>query len=882
MTKRLISLLLAVLLVFTLALPAAAEEETKVNLKIRTVSQLLTFAEHCRLDSYSAGLVVSLEKDLDVSGADFESIPIFCGTFLGNNHTIRGLHLEKEGSVQGLFRYLTETAVVEKLTVQGDISPEGSRSTVGGIAGENAGTIRNCSFIGTVSGGECVGGITGRNTVTGILENCRSAGEIHGNHFVGGIAGENAGVIRNSDNTAQINTTAKQNSVSLSDITIGSLTNTESSNTVTDIGGIAGASSGVVRSCNNWGDVGYRHMGYNIGGIAGTQSGYLASCVNHGEIQGRKEVGGIAGQMEPAARIEYEEDAIDILQRQLEAMGRTVNSAVNNARTGANQLTGSVYAMQDHVWSAMDALDSLRPSGTASPEGGLPNIELPDADAIQAAKNGVSNSLSNMTSALWGISETTQSTMGALSNDMYALKDQLDAMRTTLGNVSSTLGGSIADVSDADTPEDLTGKVEHCVNYGDILADINAGGIAGAMAMENDLDPEDDWHITGENSLNFESELRAVVLDCENQGIVTVKKQNGGGIVGWQSMGLVKNSSNTGTLDSENADYIGGVSGRSSGFIRDSYAKCRILGHNYVGGIAGSATIATNCRSMVLLSAANEKLGEVLGMAEETDREEEAPVSGNFYLAVERDDGGIDGISYSGKAESLAPEKFLMLDSLPQMFRQVTVTFRYPDGLNRKVSLEPGGTLKPGSIPILPEKKGMVGQWEGLAEADLADITFDMTVEAVYYSYHSVIQSEAARKGGLPVLLVEGTFTDQAEVILTEGETAPDLETGLTLVESWAITLTEPEQVTMGHCLVPEGLAGEDVRVLLCGWDGQWTRAEAAMDGSYLVFPMDGSVTGMALVQEPGGNGLWLLAAAAAAVAALAFFWYQKKRNANK
>lgn len=165
MAKRIVSLCLAALLLLTLAVPAAAEEGEKPQqaaLKISTVSQFLTFAEKCRLDSYSAGLVVSLEKDLDLSNAEFESIPIFCGTFLGNNHTIKGLKLEKDGSVQGLFRYLTKTAVVERLTVQGEVAPEGSRSAVGGIAGENAGTIRNCSFIGAVSGGESVGGITGR------------------------------------------------------------------------------------------------------------------------------------------------------------------------------------------------------------------------------------------------------------------------------------------------------------------------------------------------------------------------------------------------------------------------------------------------------------------------------------------------------------------------------------------------------------------------------------------------------------------------------------------------------------------------------------------------------------------------------------------------
>ena len=88
---------------------------------------------------------------------------------------------------------------------------------------------------------------------------------------------------------------------------------------------------------------------------------------------------------------------------------------------------------------------------------------------------------------------------------------------------------------------------------------------------------EEDWSIRGENSLNFESELRAVILDCDNSGIIAAGKQNAGGIVGFQSLGLVKTSRNSGKLDAENADYVGGISGRSMGFIRNCFANCENL-----------------------------------------------------------------------------------------------------------------------------------------------------------------------------------------------------------------------------------------------------------------------------------------------------------------
>lgn len=890
MAKRIFTGLLAALLLLSLAVPAAAEETAQaeqvpaVDLKIQTVPQLLALAENCRLDSYSQDLVVSLEKDLDLTGTEFEGIPIFCGTFLGNNHTIQGLDIKKNGSAQGLFRYLAETAVVEKLTVQGEVEPEGSRSIVGGIAGENRGTIRNCSFIGTMSGKESVGGITGRNTLTGIIEYSRSSGEVYGSHFVGGIAGENDGVIRRCENAAKINTTAKQNSVSLSDISIDALTNTEAANTVTDIGGIAGSSSGVIRSSTNWGEVGYQHMGYNIGGIAGSQSGYVADCANHGDIRGRKEVGGIVGQLEPAARIEYEEDALEILERQLNDMGKTVNQVVANTQASVQELGGNIYALQEQVWNAKDAVEILKPKVEKDSKGKITDVDLPDKDAITAARNGISNSLSDMTSSLKGMGENVQSTMGTLSNDLHALKDHMDTLRTTLGNISETLGGSIADVSDEDTEEELSGKVEDCVNGGDILGDRNAGGIAGAMAVENDLDPEDDWQILGENSLNFESLLRAVIKDCENGGTVSVRKQNAGGIVGWHSMGLVKNCGNTGTLDAEAASYVGGVSGRSIGYIRQSYAKCRISGQEYVGGIAGSGWVVTDCRSMVLLQDTREKTGEILGMREDSRREEEMPVSGNCYVPVERDDGGIDGISYTGLAEPLEPEAFLALEGLPSEFRTVTVSFRYSDGMTRKLEVQPGGTLKQSSIPKLPEKAGMIAQWEGLAEADLSNITFDMAFEAVYHDYDGVIQSEMTGEDGRPVLLVQGTFTSDAAVMLADAESVPVLQSRQSLAECWQISLNEPEQVTAGRCLVPAGMDGETLTVMLSDAEGCWNKAEAVLEGSYLVFPMDGGTSALALVQEPESGNLWIAAVVIGAVAAgaAAVYWYWKKQKNGK
>ena len=76
-------------------------------------------------------------------------MPVFGGVFDGNGHTISGYTFRESASPQGLFRYVQESGVIRDLTLEGSILPEGSREKVGGIAGENEGTIQGCTSAGT-------------------------------------------------------------------------------------------------------------------------------------------------------------------------------------------------------------------------------------------------------------------------------------------------------------------------------------------------------------------------------------------------------------------------------------------------------------------------------------------------------------------------------------------------------------------------------------------------------------------------------------------------------------------------------------------------------------------------------------------------------------
>lgn len=852
--KSTVSLFLLFCLLATTIFPVCAEEAeageepVRTEIIISSLDDFLEFTENCILDTYSVNKTVSLDTDLDLENTDFSGIPIFSGIFEGNNHTISGLSITIDGSNQGLFRYLTETAYVKNLTLQGKVLPEGSRQTVGGIAGSNAGTIENCCFQGEVSGNDYIGGLVGTNRVSGILEGCRVSGKIHGNHFVGGMAGDNYGLIRNCKNDSEINTTASENSVEISDISTDTITGTESADTVTDVGGIAGTSTGVIRNCENHGTVGYQHMGYNIGGIAGSQKGYITESKNYGEIYGRKEVAGIVGQMEPVSKIEYSADTLQILRQQLASTSALANQASSNVHNNAQDLTNQMTTLHNQAEVAIDAVTQLLPDKD--------NPHFPDKDSIQAAQNTLTSSMSSMQGTIRSLNDTTQAGVNTASNDIRAITNQLSAISSTLDNASETLGGTVTDVSDSDTVDDLTGKVSLCENFCTVSGDLNIGGIAGATAWENDLDPEDDFKIHGDQSMNFDSELRAVVIDCRNNALISAKKRNAGGIVGNQSLGLVKGCINTGSVEAENAEYVGGIVGTSSGFIRNCSAKCQLQGTNFVGGIAGTAPVVSDCRSMVFIQDGTEKLGSVIGIVSEKNTSLESPIFGNYYLPVFDNLGAIDGINYSGIADALTLEQFLNLENLPDIFKNAAITFQYEDGTVKKFTVPLGKVLDASNIPPVPEKDGFIGKWDNLEEVDFQNIFFDTILNPEYTPRRTVIQCEAVRENGMPILLAEGQFDALTHIDLTAMDALPTLPDELTAAEAWILPDFDTDKQTQLRLALPENMKPDSAKIIVQNSDGNWSKTSHTVNGSYLVFSVNPTDQAICLASASGTNHL--------------------------
>lgn len=116
----------------------------------------------------------------------------FSGTFNGNGHTIEHLYIRSQNTTTcaGLFGVTGETAQIKNITLD-DVDVAGS--CVGGLVGENEGTIQNASVFsvhveGTSSTG-VAGGMVGRNL--GTMKQVQASGVVESNVATGGLVGIN-------------------------------------------------------------------------------------------------------------------------------------------------------------------------------------------------------------------------------------------------------------------------------------------------------------------------------------------------------------------------------------------------------------------------------------------------------------------------------------------------------------------------------------------------------------------------------------------------------------------------------------------------------------------------------------------------------------------
>ncbi|MFQ9858776.1 MAG: GLUG motif-containing protein [Evtepia gabavorous] len=361
---------------------------------------------------------------------EFSSIPTFGGTFDGQGYTISGLTITGSGNVRGLFRYLQSGGVVQNVSLEVTIEPTDLQDSLGGLVGNNRGSVRNCTVTGSIQGETNIGGIIGVNESSGKIINSTFSGSVTGEHYVGGIAGQNLGSILQCVNQGKINTVAVEGEADLEDLDSRPLNSTENLPACTDIGGITGFSTGVLQSCKNTGPVGYEHVGYNVGGIAGRQSGYLNGCTNQGVILGRKDVGGIAGQLEPEIFLRYGEDLLNQLWSELGTLGDQVDHLLSDLNSTNTSTTAQLQMLSSHAGTAQDAAGELMDAAKDWANGNLSTV------------NDLSARISWSLQQLEPILETLRPLPEELTDAVDALEEGLDQAEQA-GDLASDAGQSL-------------------------------------------------------------------------------------------------------------------------------------------------------------------------------------------------------------------------------------------------------------------------------------------------------------------------------------------------------------------------------------------------------------------------------------------------------
>ena len=381
--KRILVAGLSLALAFSSCQPLQAQEEPAITyeqyvsgeyrqetdtveyetIRISSVKELRELADACSYDAWSRDKQVLLEMDLDLAGEEL-IIPVFSGIFDGQGHTVSGLEIRQEGSQMGLFRYLQQGAVIRDLAIlDARVIPQGSACQVGILAGRNYGSIVNCRVSGALEGDEEVGGIAGVNEENGVIRSCTADVTVVGNRRSGGITGSNHGTLNNCANSGNINIYTNEMIYDLEDFTVENLEEASSGSRLDahmDTGGIAGFSDGKIYYCTNTGTVGYAHVGYNTGGIVGRlHQGYIQNCTNTGHVLGRKDVGGITGQMEPFMEIEYIDGKLDELDRELDIFLDMLEASHDHLSSYGNQATAITRQLNANLRNVSDSATNL-------------------------------------------------------------------------------------------------------------------------------------------------------------------------------------------------------------------------------------------------------------------------------------------------------------------------------------------------------------------------------------------------------------------------------------------------------------------------------------------------------------------------------------------
>lgn len=728
--------ILSILCMLILLMPFSVKAETKV-IEIYNEDDLIELAKNCHFDGYSKGLEVELMNDIDLIDNKNFSLKIFDGVFRGNNHTIKNLIVDDKVSPYGFITFLGENGVIENLNIEGVILPEGDGNNIGGFVGVNDGIIENCSFQGTIKGKEKIGIAAGVNK--GTISSFVSNGIVKGDNSVGGIVGENEGFIKNCTNNAFVNTQRSEINIDIEDIDLSSFDSLGKDSSFEDIGGIAGINAGEVLDSLNNGEIGYQHVGYNVGGIVGRNCGYIYNCINQAKIDGRKDVGGIVGHSEPDIINDISSSVVGRLRSQFNELNYYTNILSNNMEDKGNGLSAILEDISDESYKAIDALKDIDIEINVPEGGGINDIEV---NADLSRFDDCLRSLANKSKELGSY---TGDSISDLSDDIRNINNTINRISdTSMELINYEIESPMNDLSSVNIELIRKGRINSSVNYGEVHGDLNVGGISGVMGIEKDNSPEEDDLFSFDLDKSNSYELRLLISDCHNYGIIKSKRSNAGGIVGNQVLGYVYDNTNEGDVFSDSGSHVGGIAGNSSARISHNLAKCYLGGKKYIGGILGlgdeNTTINDNY-SMVHIEDYEQYIGSICG-------DNKGEMSKNYYYSKEL--YGVNGVSYSGKCEPIEYEEIC---SKNEIFKRLILSFEYNGDIVKSVDFLYGDSFNGDVYPVIINDEERVV----FDKVDLVELTEDVRVHGEDAAYIKTIKYMS---DGEETILCDGLFSD--------------------------------------------------------------------------------------------------------------------------
>lgn len=571
----------------------------------------------------------------------------------------------------------------------------------------------------------------------------------------------------------------------------------------------------------------------------------------------------------------YQQDMREYLQTMSSIVLTAGEKMSEEARGRLKTAVGSVEDAMGNLASAGGEVKNLFDTVN-----GMPDLQMPQLGSEYRSRAGSLNTnLQGLSENMGQLNQEMSSGSDVMLDDLAAINDQFSMiMRLYTDAIDGVLDMDYAAVYEDTSQEDAESSTEatiaDCTNRGTVQGDLNVSGIAGTMAIEYDFDLEGD--VTGIDNARLNSTFltRCVLRNNVNEGNVTAQKSYAGGIAGLQEMGTVLRCENYGRISSTAGNYVGGIAGKSLSHIADGYAKCTVSGETYAAGIAGFGSSMENCCAMVRVQDATSFYGAIAG-----DVDHSGIVANNRFVSEEI--AGIDRISYSGKAEPVSYEELLAVPGLPARFQMMSVVFYADEEEVKRLQCPYKSDVSAKLYPDIPARDGFYADWD---IREIPGILYDEDVTAEYVRYLTTLASAQTRENGQSILLADGMFKQEAELVIADAGNAAEKTTPEDVTECWHITI--PEDGNEQHQIryqAPQGET-EGVSVYRKQNDGTWLQMDTELMGIYHLFTVEGTEAEIAVCIQDRRLQAYLVYGIPAVLAATAMivFFVGKSRKRKK